>query len=124
MTWQWEYGSGTPYTPSTYTTGTAANLILPNSARSPWTEKTSLKIEKYFLLKPQSRTQVIVGVEVENLFDKKNINTLYSETGSPYYAVSPLNPTYDPSGSRYDYDTNPRNFDPGRNILFRFGVQF
>jgi outer membrane receptor protein involved in Fe transport len=124
MTLQWEYGSGTPYTPSTYTTGTSSNLILPNSARYPWTEKTSLKIEKYFQLRPQGRTQFILGVEVENLFNKRNINTLYSETGSPYYAVSPLNPTYDPTGSRDDYDTNPRNFDPGRNVLFRFGVQF
>lgn len=124
LTVQWEYGSGTPYTPSTYTTGQASNLILPNSARYPWTEKTNLKFEKYFRFSKDSRTQYIVGFEVDNLFDRENINTLYSETGSPYYATHPNNPNYDPFGLSADYDSNPRNFDPGRNIIFRFGVQF
>ena len=124
LTLQWEYGSGTPYTPSTYTTGQSSNLILSNSARKPWQETTSIKFEKYFKLGKNSRTQFVAGIEVDNLFNKQNINTLYSETGSPYYSNHPLNPGYDPFGSKYDYDTNPRNFDPGRNVIFRFGVQF
>ncbi len=120
----WEYGSGTPYTPSQYTTGQSPNLILSNSARMPWSEKTSLKFEKYFRFGTGSRTQFIAGLDIDNLFDKKNVNTLYSETGSPYTAVHPANPTYDPYNLRANYDANPRNFDPGRNIMFRFGVQF
>jgi outer membrane receptor protein involved in Fe transport len=124
LTVQWEYGSGTPYTPSTYVTGQSSNLILPNSARYPWKEKTSLKFEKYFLLRKGGRTKVILGVDVDNLFDKKNINTLYSETGSPYYAIHPEDPNYDPYGNRNDYDANPRNFDPGRNVMFRIGFEF
>lgn len=120
----WEYGSGTPYTPSQYTTGESPNLILANSARMPWNEKTSLKLEKYFRLGASSRNQLILGIDVDNLFDKKNINTLYSQTGSPYYAIHPANPSYDPYGSRYDYDRNPRNFNSGRNVMFRIGYQF
>ena len=124
FTLQWEYGSGRPYTPSTYTTGQSSNLILSNSARFPWTEKTNLKFEKYYSFSSKKNLRFILGVDVNNLFDKENVNTLYSETGNPYSAVHPLNPTYDPYGSRDDYDQNPRNFSPGRNVMFRFGVQF
>ena len=124
LTMQWEYGSGRPYTPSTYTTGQSSNLILPNSARYPWEETTNLKFEKYFRFSKQSRTSFVTGIEVNNLFDKENINTIYSETGNPYYSIHPGNPGYDPYGNRSDYDSNPRNFDPGRNVVFRFGIQF
>lgn len=124
LTMQWEYGSGTPYTPSTYTTGQSSNLILPNSARYPWEENTNVKFEKYFRINKQSNTQFVAGIEFKNVFDRQNINTLYSATGNPYYSVHPLDPNYDPFGSRNDYDSNPRNFDPGRNVIFRFGVQF
>ena len=124
LTLQWEYGSGRPYTPSQYTTGMTSNLILSNSARYPWMEKTSLKFEKYFSIGADAKTRLILGVDVKNLFDRNNINTLYSETGSPDYAIHPNNPNYDPYGSRSDYDSNPRNYDPGRNVMFRIGLQF
>ncbi|MBL7190968.1 TonB-dependent receptor [bacterium] len=124
LTIQWAFGSGVPYTPSQYTTGMASELILPNSSRYPWTEKTSLKFEKYFKPFKNSALEPYFGIEVDNLFNKKNISELYAETGSPYYATHPDNPNYNPIGQRGDYDANPRNFDPGRNVSFRFGVRF
>ena len=124
LTVQWEYGSGVPYTPSYYTTGIQDNLILTNSARYPWSEKTNLKIEKYFLFNKERNTQLVLGIDVSNLFNKKNIRALYAETGSPYYSTSPLNPDYPISVGKYDYDHNPRNFSPGRNVMFRVGFQF
>ena len=121
---QWQFGSGIPYTPSQYTTGEAPELIQTNSSRYPWTEKTSLKIEKYFEINTGTKIEPYIGLEIDNLFNKHNISTLYAETGSPYYAIHPDNPEYNPSGVRDDYDSNPRNFDPGRNIMVRFGVKF
>jgi outer membrane receptor protein involved in Fe transport len=124
LTLQWEFGSGVPYTPSYYTTGIQSNMILTNSARYPWTEMTNLKFEKYFQLHQNQRTQLVFGLEVNNLFDKRNIRYLYPETGSPYYSIHPLNPLYITETLRADYDANPWNFDPGRNVRFRVGFQF
>ncbi|MBM3329634.1 MAG: TonB-dependent receptor [Calditrichaeota bacterium] len=125
MTVQWEFGSGLPYTPSKYTTGIEnTNLILPNSARLPWRERTTLKFEKYYSLNPQKGTRAFFGFTVGNLFNKRNVQSVYAETGSPSQAIHPLNPSYNPSENRSNYDANPRNYDAPRNVLFRVGMTF
>ncbi len=128
LTFQWEFGSGLPYTPSTYTTGIEnGNLILPNSARYPWHENSTLKFEKFYTLNikdSDSRNRLFFGFTVNNLFAKQNVQSIYAETGSPTQRNHPLNPTYDPSENRAEYDANPRNFEPGRNVLFRVGMAF
>ncbi len=125
MTLQWEFGSGLPYSPSKYTTGIEnANLILPNSARLPWREKTVLKMEKYYTLNEAKGTRFLFGFTVENLFNKRNIQAVYAETGSPTESVHPANPAYNPNNNNQNYDANPRNFEPGRQVLFRAGVTF
>ncbi|HEB84714.1 MAG TPA: TonB-dependent receptor, partial [Bacteroidetes bacterium] len=118
---QWQFGSGRPYTPSRYSTGLDPNLILENSARMPWTETTNAKFEKYWQL---GRTRLVSGVEVRNLWDKKNWNGVYGATGTPNVAVHPLDPSFDPTLDRAQYDANPRNYGPGRQILIRVGVEF
>ncbi len=118
---QWSFGSGRPYTPSQYTTGMDPNLIPENSERLPWSETTNVKFEKYWDI---GNVKTIAGIEVRNLWDKKNINRIYTETGSPIYAVHPLNPDYNPYLDRYEYDANPRNYGPGRQILFKLGFEF
>ncbi len=130
-TLQWEFGSGLPYTPSKYTTGIDdSNLILANSARRPWHENTTFQIEKYYTLfskggKSSGReNRMFVGMTIKNMFNKRNIQSVYSQTGSPVQAVHPLNPGYNPDDNRQEYDANPRNFAPGRNIVFRVGYQF
>ncbi len=124
-TLQWEFGSGLPYSPSKYTTGIEnANLILPNSARLPWRERTVLKMEKYYTLNSTKGTRFLFGFTVENLFNKRNVQAVYAETGSPTHAVHPANPAYNPGNNDQDYDANPRNFEPGRQVLFRAGMTF
>ncbi|MBM3325814.1 MAG: TonB-dependent receptor [Calditrichaeota bacterium] len=125
MSLQWDFGSGTPYTPSKYTTGIEnTNLILPNSARTPWRERTTLKFEKYYTLDMKKGNRAFFGFTVGNLFNKRNIVGLYTETGSPTQAVHPLNPSYNPADNRAEYDANPRNYDSPRNVLFRVGMTF
>jgi outer membrane receptor protein involved in Fe transport len=124
---QWEFGSGRPYTPSHYLTGTPSNLIATNSYRMPWTETTSIKVEKYFTWKDaqkkNDRLKLTLGVDVNNLFDKHNINAVYAETGNAYDSTSPNNPAdRGPEGTLSDH--NPRNYGPGRNIVFRIGLSF
>jgi len=131
LTLQWEFGSGLPYTPSKYITGIEdENLILPNSARRPWHERTTLKFEKYYTLnvkklkRGQQGNRLIVGLTVNNLFNKRNVQGIYGETGSPTQAVHPENPDYNPGDNRQEFDANPRNFGSGRQFVFRMGLSF
>jgi outer membrane receptor for ferrienterochelin and colicin len=129
LTLEWQYGSGGPYTPSRWTTGLPDNQIRSNSARYPWHEITNLKIDKYFSLK--GSTNVVVGVEIENLFNTKNVRELYAETGNAYDSTHPNHITVS-SSERYpgpyntgtDYDHNPRNYDAPRWIMFSLGLVF
>ncbi len=118
---QWQFGSGRPYTPSQYTTGIDPNLIEENSERFPWSETTTVRFEKYFDI---AGLKTIWGVSIFNLWDKQNWNGVYTETGSPEYAVHPHNPNYNPFLDRYEYDANPRNYGSGRQVMFKFGVEF
>lgn len=123
LTVMWQFGSGLPYTPSTYTTGIDnPNLILPNSARYPWHESTTLKFEKYYNVNPNTNSRLVLGITVNNLFNKKNVYSIYSQTGSPTQSVHPLNPSYNPNDTRSAFDANPRHYGPARQIMFRIGV--
>ncbi len=125
LTLQWEFGSGLPYTPSKYLVGIDnQNLVLPNSKRLPWHENTTLKFEKYYTVGKMSENRLFFGFTVSNLFNKRNINAVYTQTGTPDKAVNPLNPEYNPFENSADYDANPRNIGAGRNVLFRIGITF
>ena len=128
-TLQWEFGSGLPYTPSTYTTGIDdGNLILPNSAREPWHERSTLKFEKFYSLgknlKANKAKRLIFGLQVRNLFNRQNVQSVYGETGSPIHSQHPENPNYNPNSGKQEFDANPRNYEPGRNVLFSVGLSF
>jgi outer membrane receptor protein involved in Fe transport len=131
LTLQWQFGSGRPYTPSTYSTGLSSNLIPSNSARMPWTETTDLRFEKYFRVKygkdakDQDRAmRITLGMDINNLFNKHNVLAVYGATGNAYDSTHPDDPadTDGTLGSAYDH--NPRNYGPPRQILFRVGMSF
>lgn len=129
LTVEWSYGSGEPYTPSRWTTGLAENRIRENSARYPWHEVTNLKFEKYFTIKGNSNLNA--GIEIKNVFDTQNVRQLYAETGNAYDSTHPdhLNSAFgEPYPGPYnvgtDYDHNPRNYDPPRQIMFYLGMVF
>ena len=125
MTLQWSFGSGLPYTPSRYLTGEEnQNLVLPNSYRRPWNEMTTLKFEKYYTINHKTGSRLFFGFTVTNLFNKRNINSVHTATGTPDKAVNPLDPGYNPFENRTDFDANPRNIGSSRNVLFRIGTTF
>lgn len=120
------YSSGRPYTPSRYTVNVdnAAKIDI-NSERMPWTETTNLKFEKYFRLGSNARHQFVTGVEIRNLFDKRNVRSIYEATGTTYLATNPEDPdyaTYYPD--KLVYDGNPRMYSSPRNVLFKIGYNF
>jgi outer membrane receptor for ferrienterochelin and colicin len=124
LTLEFDYGSGLPYTPSQYLAGVSSNLIAINSRRLPWTETTNLKFSKNFRWRGLIFT---VGTEVYNLWDKRNWRSVYTDTGNPYDSTNPANPdnaTADPTNTGTDYDHNPRNLYPSRQVYLTFQIAF
>lgn len=70
-------GSGLPYTPTDSRGNRIGNVY---SARLPWTMNTDMKVSKDFKVLGLGAT---VDLDVLNLFDRKNVLSVYSYTGSP-----------------------------------------
>lgn len=124
MTIEFAYGSGLPYTPTQYLAGMSENRILKNSRRFPWNETTKLKFDKNFRWEGVVFT---IGTEIYNLWDKRNWRSVFTDTGNPYDSTHPDNPDNDledPGNTGTDYDHNPRNLQPPRQIFLHFKVAF
>ncbi|KPL06035.1 hypothetical protein AMJ86_10050 [bacterium SM23_57] len=90
-----------------------------------------MRFEKYFRMKDLKLT---LGVDINNLFNKHNLRGVYEETGNAYDSTHPLNPEdedidpNDPKTKNWsfgtEYDHNPRNYQPPRNVVFRIGLSF
>ena len=117
------YGSGLPYTP---TDQNGNRLGERNESRLPSSFTVDMRIKKDFRL---GRNDYKLGyfVEVDNLFNRKNVLNVYSRTGKPD------NDGNDPIASLstsqeeldfYDrlYDKDPQNYSAPRTI--RTGLEF
>lgn len=84
-------GSGLPYTP----TDSRGNRIGDvNSARLPWTWNTDMQVSKDLKVMGLGAT---VALYVLNMFNRKNVTSVYSFTGSPInngQVFSPLDPSF------------------------------
>lgn len=135
-------GSGAPYSkrivPITQL-GEAGSLIGSiNGSRLPWSTSFSLRVDKDFLLtfgegEKKRNTGLNVYLEVSNLFNAKNVISVYNATGNAEddgYLTAPGNQTY--IESRNDPDAYINYYlmavnNPGRYISPRriwLGVQF
>jgi len=103
--------SGYPYTPSV-----GGQSLEPNTARRPMVFTVDATFRKDFFLFNQIRMGV--RVEVHNLLNRKNVLSVYSETGSP----TDPNPGY----SKTNYSTNwdhPWYWMQGRRIDIGFRIE-
>ncbi|NQT35313.1 hypothetical protein HQ587_09000, partial [bacterium] len=80
--------------------------------------------EKYYTLNNNRDSRLFFGFTVYNLFNRRNIVAVYTQTGTPDKAVNPLNPEYNPNEYFEEFEANPRNISSGRNVLFRIGTTF
>lgn len=113
------YGSGMPYTK----TDNEGNRIgSPNSGRLPAYYRFDLRFVKDFYLGFANNTRMSFFVEVENLFDRRNIINVYTNTGEP-----------DDDGIGWNLSTadqqeyrlmnkDPQNYDTPREI--RWGIEY
>lgn len=76
----WSYASGSPYTPQSMEGNN--NFLDTNSKRKAASHSANLRLTKGIRL--PSKTSMRVYLEVENIFKKTNINSVYAKTGSPY----------------------------------------
>jgi outer membrane receptor for ferrienterochelin and colicin len=74
------YGSGMPYTKSD---NDGNRVGLPNEGRMPAAYSVDLKLNKDIYFSKTSESFITVFVEVENLFDRRNVINVYSNTGKP-----------------------------------------
>lgn len=118
----WQYGSGKPFSPAAALSGETITEENTNSMRMPWTMVTDLRLNKDFTY---SGIDYSVYLWVENLFDRKNINTVYSSSGEPDWNAPPGEEepkTFYTLGHKYW--ENPGYYDPGRHILIGVRVEW
>jgi len=112
----WSYGSGFPYTPYRGRVN-ARNVYLYNNESKPSTSTVNLSLYKGFFL--MDKLNMLFTLDVTNLLNRRNVNTVVSSTGTPAQYGD-----YDPStGEIYpwyqnDARLNPANFGDLRQIIF------
>ncbi|MBL7925950.1 MAG: carboxypeptidase-like regulatory domain-containing protein [Bacteroidia bacterium] len=143
-------GSGTPYSATSNIRTEADNIGLQqqgttqlkggvNTSRLPWQFRADLRVDKDFMLKaPSGSNQGLVlnvYLQIQNLFDTKNVINVYRATGSPsddgYLSYAPaqglINNATDVNAYRDLYDikvNNPNNFSIPRRMRLGVELQF
>jgi outer membrane receptor for ferrienterochelin and colicin len=119
--------SGLPYTP-TFARGEVSGSgtfvgLRENSERRPWSYNVDFRLSRTFKL---WNYQLQLFVNVQNLLDTRNANSVYSDTGRPDFTLQGINQVDRPGDpdveiSNVDeYFTRPWNFTPPRFIQVGF----
>jgi outer membrane receptor protein involved in Fe transport len=125
-----KYGSGMPYT-KTDNDGNRVGML--NEGRMPATYTVDMRLNKDIFMGKTSDMFLSLYIEVENLFDRRNVINVYSNTGNPDDDGSGNEPRYDPDGTGPltvgDVERiygllamDPQNYDTPRTI--RWGLEF
>jgi len=118
----WQYGSGFPYTPSREHPGTAETLVpgedpLPNSERISASSNVDVRFNKDFTI---WKLRYSFQVWINNIFDTKNIDNVYSATGRPNTSLNVDGVVY----RGLESDDSPTNYGARRNIRLGLAVNF
>jgi len=116
----WQFKTGKPYTPDASFPGlvlVGREKPLGNSKRMGNNSTVDVRYDKNFQAWKLNYT---VTVSIQNIFDTRNVNGVYSNTGLAYTNRNVLG-QIETGLSR---DTNPANYDPGRQIQFGMSLNF
>ena len=120
MSVYWRFQTGFPYTPDRSFPGMELDVgerPLTNSMRLPSTAFTDVKFHKRFRF---SGMEYAVQVWVNNLFDNKNVLSVYNSTGLAFTN----NNQSGIIGGGNDFQANPSLLGRGREIIVGLGLQF
>ncbi len=111
-----DFGSGKPFTPSVdyYNGDVDPKKIITNSERLPWTSNTDMKLSKKF-------GKLRFEFNVFNMFDKINVERVYSDTGKWNMRSEAFYETEGTSNLREVF-INPSNITERRH--YRLGVSY
>lgn len=121
--------SGLPYTP-TFARGEVSGSgtfvgLRENSERKPLTYNVDLRVSRAFEL-GKFRTELFLNIQ--NLFDTRNANYVYQDTGQPDYTLQGVNQKDRPGDPDIEisdvdeYYARPGNFTPPRFIQIGFRI--
>ncbi|MCP4570541.1 MAG: TonB-dependent receptor [FCB group bacterium] len=118
------YGSGMAYTKTDATGKWQGSL---NGARMPYVLSFDMRFNKDFFLSKARNNFLSFFVEVENLFNRRNVVDVYSATGLPdrdgNFALNVNSPNYENEKLWYDLlAKDPQNYEHPRRI--RVGMEF
>jgi outer membrane receptor for ferrienterochelin and colicin len=122
-----DFGSGKPFTPSKeyYNNKVATEDIETNSERLPWTSTTDMKLSKSFAFmgeNDKSYGKLKLDFDVFNLFNKVNVLSVYSDTGSWWKRSDEYYEQSEELSNLIDVYKNPENIDERR--YYRFSVSY
>jgi hypothetical protein len=104
--------SGLPYTPQAIAYPELDLALIDNSARMPWTFRVDMRLDKSFNVFGLTMTGYL---KIHNLFDTKNVLSVYSVTGKPWDAGPGGHLSEDIQRSPTAYDT-PRQVFAGLSL--------
>jgi outer membrane receptor protein involved in Fe transport len=122
------YGSGMPYS-KTGQDGLRIGGL--NEGRLPASYRLDMRIDKDVYFSRNTLPRLRFFVEVDNVFDRRNVINVYTRTGKPDDDGRRYDLTIDPPGPATAEDVNdlyrllakdPQNFDPPRSI--HWGLEF
>jgi outer membrane receptor protein involved in Fe transport len=106
--------SGLPYTPQAIAYPELDMTMIDNSARMPWTFRVDMRLDKSFDVLGLSLTAYL---KVRNLFDTKNVLSVYPVTGKPWDAGPGGHLSEDIQRYPTAYDT-PRQVFAGLSLIW------
>lgn len=116
----WQFKTGRPFTPDVRYPGlilVGRENPLLNSRRMGYFSQVDVRLDKNFQVWKLNYT---LTMRVDNLFDSKNVNTVYSTTGLAYTNQNSNGQIL----TGLAIDTNPANYDQGRQIQVGLSLNF
>jgi len=116
----WQFKTGRPFTPNASYPGlvlVGRESPLSNSKRMGFYSTVDIRLDKNYQAWKLNYT---LSLRVENLFDTKNVNTVYEKTGLAYTDQNFNGQIL----SGLPQDANPANYDPGRQISIGLSMNF
>jgi outer membrane receptor protein involved in Fe transport len=114
------FGTGLPYTPSR--PDRKVELADKNSARRPFHHNFDFRSEKTL---PVGNLKLRFFVKIENLFDTRNENIVWTDTGRAGYTLLTkyLGDLSEPVNTIDEYFTHPEWYSPPRSVKIGFGLK-
>ena len=118
----WSLGSGFPFTPYQGKV-TARNVYLLNNETKPYSSTVNLSMYKGLLL--TGGLNLLVTLDVTNLFNRRNVNAIYDQTGQPaLFGDADLNTGLILPWRQADNRLDPTAFGDVRQIILGLKVNW